>query len=334
MVAAGWVVFSADFRAQPDGPNPANAIEDALAEVEAARALPFVDPKRLALFGGSHGAHVVSRLASRIDARAAVLCAPAVLDVPLIAKASERGEEIVGVLKKITAELEKKNGVSAAEIGKDRAKYHYDSPYTEASKVRFPLMIINGRNDTSSPISVVNAYQVRVRLNGRQVELYLPQSGPHGFYFGHPDIPETKEAGRLAAAFLKRNLGEASNQPPDRARQQQQAAAMMGRYSKEHPPRESTGMVPLMDLKGGYQGEEGGLYPGGGNVPPAAHLKIGMEHAKSIQPLDADGKPSPDGKIVLLTVGMSNTTMESQAFLKLAKADRELMAKLGLGDGA
>src|SRR5512133_4272403 len=29
LVAAGWVVFSADFRAQADGPNPANAIEDA-----------------------------------------------------------------------------------------------------------------------------------------------------------------------------------------------------------------------------------------------------------------------------------------------------------------
>jgi hypothetical protein len=50
-----------------------------------------------------------------------------------------------------------------------------------------------------------------------------------------------------------------------------------------------------------YQGFEGGLYPGGENVPPPAHLKAGLRQAKSIVPLDADGKPSPDGKIVLLS---------------------------------
>ena len=41
-----------------------------------------------------------------------------------------------------------------------------------------------------------------------------------------------------------------------------------------HPARESTGMIPLPDLgKGMYQGEQGGLYPGGVNTPPPAHLK-------------------------------------------------------------
>jgi hypothetical protein len=93
-------------------------------------------------------------------------------------------------------------------------------------------------------------------------------------------------------------------------------------------------MTPLVDLKGSYQGEEGGLYPGGSNTPPTSYLKLGMERARSIQPLDADGKPSADGKIAFLTVGMSNTTMESQAFLRLAKGDRELNPKLVLVDGA
>jgi hypothetical protein len=106
-------------------------------------------------------------------------------------------------------------------------------------------------------------------------------------------------------------------------------------WVKEHPPRESTGLVPLPELgKGEYQGFEGGLYPGGVNEPPAAHLKAGLKAAKSIVPLDAEGRPSPDGKIVLLSCGMSNTTMEFQVFQKKAAADVSLNPKLVIVDGA
>jgi hypothetical protein len=106
-------------------------------------------------------------------------------------------------------------------------------------------------------------------------------------------------------------------------------------WAKTHPPRETTGLVPLPELgKGMYQGFEGGLYPGGANEPPAAHLKAGMKIAKSIVPLDADGKPSPEGKIVLLSCGMSNTTMEFQVFQKKASAESGLNPKVVIVDGA
>ncbi len=101
------------------------------------------------------------------------------------------------------------------------------------------------------------------------------------------------------------------------------------------PPRESTGLVPLPDLgKGSYQGFEGGLYPGGANTPPPAHLKAGLALAKSIVPLDEEGRASAAGKIVLLSIGMSNTTQEFSAFQKLAAADRSLNPKLVIVDGA
>jgi hypothetical protein len=51
-------------------------------------------------------------------------------------------------------------------------------------------------------------------------------------------------------------------------------------------------------------------------------------------PLDAAGTPAADGKIVLLTIGMSNTTQESQAFIKRASADPVLNPKLVIVDGA
>lgn len=106
-------------------------------------------------------------------------------------------------------------------------------------------------------------------------------------------------------------------------------------YAKAHPPREFTGMIPLSDLgKGTYKGEEGGLYPGGENVPPPAHLKKGLKIAHEIVPLDADGRKSEDGKIVLLSIGMSNTTMEFQTFQRLATAETDLNPRLVIVDGA
>jgi hypothetical protein len=70
-------------------------------------------------------------------------------------------------------------------------------------------------------------------------------------------------------------------------------------WAKTHPPRESTGMVPLPDLgMWKYQGAPGGLYPSGRNTPPKEHLDAGLALAKKVLPLDANGLPSEDGKIV------------------------------------
>jgi Cu/Ag efflux protein CusF len=81
-------------------------------------------------------------------------------------------------------------------------------------------------------------------------------------------------------------------------------------------------LVPLTELKGAYQGNKGGLYPDGSNARPKEHEAAGVSLAKSVQPLDADGKADAAGKIVMLSVGMSNTSQASQGIAKvLAKAD-------------
>ncbi|HYE03202.1 MAG TPA: hypothetical protein VD963_08195 [Phycisphaerales bacterium] len=74
----------------------------------------------------------------------------------------------------------------------------------------------------------------------------------------------------------------------------------------------SVGRVPLNDLGAGlYLGQfQGGLYPGGANLPPAAHAAEGLSRAAFIGPLDLTGQPDPAGKYVLLSIGMSNTTQE------------------------
>lgn len=69
--------------------------------------------------------------------------------------------------------------------------------------------------------------------------------------------------------------------------------------------------VALTDLgTGTYLGFPGGLYPGGLNTPPSDHQNAGIAHRNSIRPLDINGNPAANGKYVLISIGMSNTTQE------------------------
>ena len=74
-------------------------------------------------------------------------------------------------------------------------------------------------------------------------------------------------------------------------------------------------LVPLTQLGTDlYHGFAGGLYPEGRNERPARHESLGLELAARIQPLDADGQPDVNGRIVLLSIGMSNTSQISAGF--------------------
>jgi dipeptidyl aminopeptidase/acylaminoacyl peptidase len=137
-----------------------------------------------------------------------VAAAPAAMDFIEIKKAMKAGVKLVSILSRMLGDLEQKYGAPMEEIAKDPAKYGYSSGITEAAQVRCPLLIENGRDDDNSPPSVIEAYVKALRAAGKQVETYQPDHGPHGFYFGNPQIPETAEATRLAVAFFKKCFGQ------------------------------------------------------------------------------------------------------------------------------
>jgi len=74
-------------------------------------------------------------------------------------------------------------------------------------------------------------------------------------------------------------------------------------------------LVPLDRLGNGtYRGHTGGLYPDGRNQRPKEHEAAGLKLAAQVRPLDAGGRPHPEGRIVLLSLGMSNASQAWQGF--------------------
>lgn len=82
----------------------------------------------------------------------------------------------------------------------------------------------------------------------------------------------------------------------------------------------SVGYPPINDLGTGYwNGAQGGLYPNGSNFIPASHMNAGLNIANNIEPLDASGNiDAANGWIVWVSLGMSNTTQETQVFMPMA----------------
>ena len=218
-VAAGWAVVTIDYRPTavplrfPGGaivfpPHPPIELNDTLAAIEAVRKTPSLDPKRIAVMGGSHGGYVMSKLISRTGVRCGIVCSPAIFDLIELARALDRNVPMIQVIKNKIAEGEQRYGAPLETIAKHPKAYGYESPMGEAAKVRCPVMIVNGRNDTSSPPSVMEVWAEKLRTAAKQVETYMPDNAPHGFYFASPKAlhPETDESTRRVVAFVRKHF--------------------------------------------------------------------------------------------------------------------------------
>ena len=97
----------------------------------------------------------------------------------------------------------------------------------------------------------------------------------------------------------------------------------------------SIDLTPLSDLGSAqYLGFAGGLYPDGKNAPLSSYEQTGVALSMTVQPLDRDGKPSASGKIVMISIGMSNTSHEFSQFIQLADADARKNPSLLMIDAA
>lgn len=93
--------------------------------------------------------------------------------------------------------------------------------------------------------------------------------------------------------------------------------------------------VPLADLgTGTWKGWQGGLYPGGVNAPPSAHLDRAMTQAAAILPRTAEGIPDPAGWVGMVSIGMSNTSQEFKVLEHLLESDPRVHPAVRVVNGA
>ena len=87
--------------------------------------------------------------------------------------------------------------------------------------------------------------------------------------------------------------------------------------------------VDNVRLSAGPTGFSGGLYPNGTNSRPTAHDTAGIAIANQITPLDLSGNSEvTNGKIVMISIGMSNTSFEFAEFVSQAALDSDLNPQL------
>ena len=136
-----------------------------------------------------------------------------------------------------------------------------------------------------------------------------------------PAIDFTKARALLQKERAGQSLSEAERRYLERAqalRRQQEGSGREAAGALQRPAPER--LIPLTDLtsEDRYEGEDGGLYGGGQNVPLEPLAKMAATELAKIQALDAAGMPAADGRIVFISISMSNATQEFSRFKELA----------------
>lgn len=192
-LAAGFVIVVPTFRSREKNPQSRDALDDCLAVVEYVKKMPAVDPKSVAVLGGSGGGSLALELAGETDLCAIVAGEPAsVLFTGMMTSGmSDRGPAFQEVMrnpkKYYTPELQK---LTRAKIG----------------QIHCPVLIVHG---DVHPLKFINQEIVvpELKAANKPVE-YIGYAGqPHAFWWGAMDAAVGEKVFNDAMRFLKPNLG-------------------------------------------------------------------------------------------------------------------------------
>lgn len=114
-----------------------------------------------------------------------------------------------------------------------------------------------------------------------------------------------------------------------------QSGTCVANYQSVASPLTELGNSDYIRMDGTSTGFKGGLYPNGENTRPTNHEQSGIAIADTILPVDINGNYDPKkGKIIFLSIGMSNTNLEFETFQQMAKEDPDTNSKILFLNGA
>ena len=191
-LAAGFVTVVPTFRSREEDPQSRDALDDCVAVVDYVKKMHAVDPKSVAILGGSGGGSLALELAGETDLCAVVAGEPAsVLFTGLMVRGmSDRGRAFQEVMRNpkehLTPELQK---FTRDKIG----------------QIHCPVLIVHG---DLHPLKIINKEVIVPELKAadKPVE-YIEYAGqPHAFWWGNMDAAVGQKVFDDAMRFLKPTL--------------------------------------------------------------------------------------------------------------------------------
>jgi dienelactone hydrolase len=176
----GYVVVVADYRggnmnltSAPSSTGMVTSIDDGLAVIDYVKALPYVDPSRINLYGVSLGGNLVMNLVSKVPANSAILGAPAAI-------------WFLGI-------TFPQGGPPGGADRFKNAKVDPEVSRRNIEPIRTPILILVGTGDSLLPVTTL--LHDALAAHGKSVRMDVYDHGYHDFCLGpqgqkRPDLPQ------------------------------------------------------------------------------------------------------------------------------------------------
>jgi len=208
MLERGWVVLAPEYRGSTGyGKDFHDAIDygglevdDVIAGLDWAVAdLPYVDGKRAAIAGWSHGG---------------LIALLAVMHHPEKFRAAYAGVPVTDLVTRLGYHEQSYEDLFAAKhhVGKkvveDVDEYRRRSPVFWASKLKTPLLVHATTNDRDVNVIEAENLIAALKAEGKIFEHRIYKDAPAGHSFNRIDTPFAKESRKEIWAFLEKHLGK------------------------------------------------------------------------------------------------------------------------------
>lgn len=199
----GFAVLLVDAPLGPDG-RPGQPVEELrdviLPQVYRAAELGYIDIDRVAVVGQSYGGYCSATLASSTNLFRAVIAVSGIYDLASNYGVLRPGDS-AGVWWS-----EKGQGRMGQPPWSDLRRYLENSPYFRTDRIRTPMLIIHGRDDSTCPVDGAERMFSALKRLGRTAQLAVYEGQSHVIYEWEPK--QAIDAAGRTLDFLQRHMGK------------------------------------------------------------------------------------------------------------------------------